>query len=271
MQNPDLTCEAIEKGLLYQNDVKFSDVMGNKRKFPLTKQEFFLYLKGQLCEENLEFLDEVEKFKCNPDKEAACYVMSTFIREKAPKELTLSHSVKAKIESALLSGQIDSGLMSPAESEVLRILQLNKFPQFVLQAKQNTNANSRRTRLKLGIGAMIIAAFISICLILEAWGTIHTNRTTSPFRLIAYPVFCISYALLISVKTGICTFLMFTRKRMKPEETNSIRSMIDGGIPIEDPEIRAIIRRKGTIHICIAITCATFTMLLILAVPPYKF
>lgn len=157
--------------LLNYKSVELLDIIGNKRRCPLTRTYFRAYLTATYNEELCDFLGAVHDYessffhedletRISPDgkslthKEFARNIVESFIAVGSPKEINISSSLRQKVlQDCSLedpSACISPTVFHPARDEVIRLLKTNGLCEgFIKTMMRNISATGSRKRYVL--------------------------------------------------------------------------------------------------------------------------
>ncbi|KAK7877258.1 hypothetical protein WMY93_032033 [Mugilogobius chulae] len=97
------------------------------------KAAFFVFLKSEFCEENLEFWSKCEDYRtlsCEKEqKTTANSIYEEFVRSEAPKEINLDYLTRNAITAGLSNP--DPELFIQAERKVYSLMENNAYPRFL--------------------------------------------------------------------------------------------------------------------------------------------
>jgi hypothetical protein len=121
-----------------QNDM-LQEVLSDKN----LKSELAKHLNSELCGEILPFLDAVDDFKLNFDKEdskgpKASKILTTFINRSAPLEVNISHRIRVHLLAKLNSKEYSIDMFDNAYDEVKGNLLNDGFARYLEQVKKHT-------------------------------------------------------------------------------------------------------------------------------------
>ncbi|KAH9259413.1 hypothetical protein BASA81_002456 [Batrachochytrium salamandrivorans] len=174
-------------------------LLSNTAPEPWTPDNFLRFLQGEYNEENLLFYLEVDGLKSLadldkpkpkaeflpiPDEDRTDKVtylraiLATFVVEKAPKQVNISHNQRVKIlecADAEQAGWFEHSLSSlvEAQAEVKTLLQHGSWTRFYQKTMtQNLSRGQTRTRAKIGllIGFLVLVAYaVFMALYVPRW------------------------------------------------------------------------------------------------------
>ncbi|XP_057697615.1 regulator of G-protein signaling 2-like [Corythoichthys intestinalis] len=97
------------------------------------KMVFFIFLKTEYCEENIEFWNACEDFRMLSSHQEltskAISIYEEFIKSEAPKEVNLDFYTKNKIIQSLNELNVASFLT--AQGKVYSLMENNSYPRFI--------------------------------------------------------------------------------------------------------------------------------------------
>ncbi|XP_061154207.1 regulator of G-protein signaling 2 [Syngnathus typhle] len=97
------------------------------------KMAFFIFLKTEFCEENMEFWNACEDLRMLSSHQEvmskANSIYEEFVKNEAPKEVNLDFYTKNKIIQSLNEPNVASFLV--AQSKVYSLMENNSYPRFI--------------------------------------------------------------------------------------------------------------------------------------------
>ncbi|KAH9259414.1 hypothetical protein BASA81_002457 [Batrachochytrium salamandrivorans] len=193
---------------------------------PWTQENFLAFLQAEYNEENLLFYLEVDGLKSladldkpkpkaeflpipNGDRtDKVTYlraIIATFVVEKAPKQVNISHKQRVKILETVdveRSSSFEDSLSSlvEAQTEVKSLLQHGSWTRFYQKTMtQNLSRAASRTRAGWGvlIGLLVVVAYsLFMALYVPRW-----------YIFLLFPLVFVSLAMLFQSKTQVCPTL----------------------------------------------------------------
>jgi len=238
--------------------VDFDGVLANKTRTPYTLKEFKQYLQSQYCDENMDFLQEVNEFKAHPSKEKAEEIIKKFILTDSPRQVNVSEIIRANVEKSIGESQLNVHIFDTTFREIHELLRKDAFQRFVsIQSSSNicdTEIKNRR------LSALMWFA-ISITLTLSLW-LANNGNISRYYRLFTFIPNLMGVGALFTAYAKICPQRAFKAIRMVEDQSQKL--VVDEKLQDETVIhlLRPVAIRVGCAILVITILLTAFCVLL---------
>jgi len=191
---------------LSKEAVTYDDVLSNTRKYPLDRAGLLEYLRSHLCEEGLQFLDQVETYRGvrNTDEQVlfAEQLYATYIKDGAERQINIQAAATANITKRMERRDIDGTLFDEAAVECRDIIKSDQFPGFLKHTSQNITKQEIRNRYIAAavFGCVSVAFMVTLVFLQNFKPQYNLSRNYRNFAMIPITV-CLKY--LFAATSGV--------------------------------------------------------------------
>jgi len=236
---------------------------------PVTKAEFRAALRVEASEENLDFVEAIQKLRLKFSESDAAMVVEQFLKPGSDLEVNISAKARQQVLDA---DPLTIEVFQQAEQEVKELLSTDSFPRF-LDSLSRTNLAERNAKWRMCVGLIFLFLGVAMSLAMIVMTIFEVVPVLAPrwWRILAFPMWLQGFTLYIQGKRRICPVLAARSVQMLRQEGFSWLNLVTQKTPafiVKEDFVRLRLQQKAIRAVLTGVLLAFLATALIVILPP---